>query len=151
MIPAVGRSPPEPVMAHRLAELHAECFDTPWDARAFAELLVQPGVFALLEAAGFILIRTVADEAEILTLAVRPPARKAGLGLSLVQRGAALAISQGARRLFLEVAEDNGAARALYARTGFAEAGRRPDYYARTDGSRVGALVLARDLSQPLP
>ena len=137
--------------ARRLADLHAHAFDAPWDAEAFDGLLDQPGVLALEAADGFILIRAVADEAEILTLAVRPSARQAGLGLRLVEQASVDAVNRGATRLFLEVAEDNVAARALYARAGFSEAGRRAGYYGRRDGSRIDALVLTKTLSQPLP
>jgi len=137
--------------AGRLAALHAEAFDAPWDAAAFETLLDQAGVHLAQVAGGFILVRTVADEAEILTLAVRPADRRCGLGADLVARAAADAAAQGATRLFLEVAEDNEAARGLYARAGFAEVGRRPRYYARADGSRSDALILALNLTRRLP
>ena len=100
---------------------------------------------------GFILLRAVADEAEILTLAVRPAARRRGLGARLVQEGVVAAAARGATRLFLEAAQDNIAALALYARAGFAEAGRRPGYYARPDGGRQDALLLALNLTATLP
>ncbi|MGZ9113420.1 MAG: ribosomal protein S18-alanine N-acetyltransferase [Brevundimonas sp.] len=138
-------------VAERLAALHAEAFEAPWDAAVFESLLDQAGVHLAEAPHGFILMRTVADEAEILTLAVRPQARRRGLGAELVARGAAEAAARGATRLFLEVAEDNGAARALYARAGFTEAGRRPRYYARADGSRRDALLLAVNLAGRLP
>lgn len=137
--------------ASRLAELHAAAFSTPWDAPAFEALLDQTGVFAIEEPDGFILLRAVADEAEILTLAVRPPARRRGLGVRLVSEGATASASRGAARLFLEVADDNVAALALYARAGFAEAGRRPGYYARPGGGRQDALILALNLPAALP
>jgi len=137
--------------APRLAALHAEAFAAPWDAAAFETLLGQAGVFALEDPGGFILMRVVADEAEILTLAVRPTARRRGLGARLVAEGAIAAAARGAGRLFLEVADDNAAARALYARAGFAEAGRRPRYYARSDGGREDALILALNLPVTLP
>ena len=137
--------------AARLAEIHAAAFPAPWDAAAFEALLAQTGVFVLEAPDGFILLRTVADEAEILTLAVRPAARRSGLGAGLVKQGAAAAAARGATRLFLEVADDNAPARALYARAGFAEAGRRPGYYARPDGGRQDALILALNLTAPLP
>ena len=80
--------------AERFAAIHAEAFagphDAPWSAAAFADLLAQAGVFAAEAADGFILMRAVADEAEILTLAVRPAARRGGLGGRLVGSGAAL-------------------------------------------------------------
>lgn len=138
-------------LSARLAALHAEAFDRPWDAGAFAALLDQSGVFAVEEADGFILMRVAVDEAEILTLAVRPAARRQGLGARLVGQGAVAAAARGADRLFLEVAEDNAAARALYARAGFIEAGRRPGYYQGPDGSRRDALLLARNFSDTLP
>jgi ribosomal-protein-alanine N-acetyltransferase len=137
--------------AERLAGLHAAAFPAPWDATALAGLLTQAGVFAVEQPDGFILLRTVADEAEILTLAVHPKARRLGLGARLVREGVAGAAAQGATRLFLEVADDNAAALALYARAGFSEAGRRPGYYARPDGGRQDALILALNLPVKLP
>ena len=145
----------EPDRAERLAAIHAEAFagphDAPWSAAAFADLLAQPGVFALDGADGFILMRAVADEAEILTLAVRPGARRGGQGARLVGEGVLAAAARGASRVFLEVAEDNAAARALYVRAGFVEAGRRPGYYAAPDGGRRDALLLVLDLPATLP
>ena len=137
--------------AARLAALHATAFVAPWDAAAFAALLGQDGVFVLEDPDGFILLRTVADEAEILTLAVRPDARRRGLGARLVREGGVAAAARGARRLFLEVAEGNAAALALYARAGFVGAGRRPGYYARPGGDREDALILACNLPAALP
>ncbi len=131
-----------------LAALHAEAFDAPWDAASLSALLTSPGVFAVAEEDGFILIRVVADEAEILTLAVRPAARRGGLGGRLVAAAVVRAAALGAERMFLEVAEDNVAARALYARAGFNEAGRRRGYYARADGSREDALVLTLNFTR---
>ncbi len=148
---------PEPAAdrAARLAAIHVEAFAGPgeaaWSESAFADLLTQPGVFALDSADGFILMRAVADEAEILTLAVRPAARRAGQGTRLVGEGVLAAAARGAARVFLEVADDNAAARALYARAGFAEAGRRPGYYAGVDGARRDALLLVLNLTAALP
>lgn len=137
--------------ATRLADLHAAAFAAPWDAAAFETLLGQAGVFAIEVPQGFILVRSVADEAEILTLAVAPAARRQGLGARLVRDGAAAAAARGAARLFLEVADDNVAALALYAGAGFVEAGRRPGYYARPEGGGQDALILALNLPATLP
>ena len=139
------------ISAETLADLHAAAFAAPWTAGTFAELLVQPGVFAETADDGFILIRVVAGEAEILTLAVRPEARRRGLGARLVAAAAARAAALGAARLFLEVAEDNAAARALYAAAGFAETGRRRGYYPREGGGRTDALILSLNLTARLP
>ncbi|MDY6923119.1 MAG: GNAT family N-acetyltransferase [Pseudomonadota bacterium] len=141
--------------AARLAAIHAEAFagphDAPWSAAALADLLGQAGVFAVEAADGFILIRVVIDEAEILTLAVRPAARRTGQGGRLVGEGVLAAAARGAARVFLEVAEDNAAARSLYARAGFTEVGRRPGYYAGAEGGRRDALLLVLNLSAALP
>lgn len=138
-------------LAQTLAALHAEAFEAPWSASTFGDLLALPGVLLEVEADGFVLIRVAADEAEILTLAVRPAARRAGLASRLVAVASRQAAERGAARLFLEVAEDNVAARALYARLGFETAGRRPRYYARTNGDPVDALLLVLILQASLP
>ena len=133
--------------APHLAELHAQAFASPWAEAAFAELLGQAGVFALtVESEGFILCRGVADEAEIMTLAVRPDGRRRGLGRVLVEAAGAAARHLGAERLFLEVAQDNTAALALYRGVGFIEVGRRRAYYPRPDGTAADALVLAQEI-----
>lgn len=130
-----------------LAEVHATAFDRPWDAATFEGLCGQTGVEALGDGDGFILIRTVAGESEILTLAVRPEQRRRGLGHSLVEAAALAARNLGAEQMFLEVAEDNAAALALYRRAGFEAAGRRRGYYPRETGAAVDALLLVRKLS----
>lgn len=116
--------------ARLLAVLHAGAFERPWDEAAFEALLVTFNVFGLmLDGQGFVLCRTVADEAEILTLAVARPVRRNGVGRALVEAAAATAAARGADSLFLEVASDNAAALALYAATGFEPAGLRRGYY----------------------
>jgi ribosomal-protein-alanine N-acetyltransferase len=135
-----------PEDAPALATLHAAAFDVAerWDAAAIATLLAMPGAFGLhIPGAGFVLARVAADEAEILTLAVTPPARRRGHAGALLGGAMAGALLRGAAAMFLEVSDRNGAARALYARAGFAEAGRRRRYYA--DGA--DALVLRRALA----
>ena len=72
------------------------------------------------------------------------------MGRALVTGLMAQARAGGARRLFLEVAQDNAAALALYTAAGFIQVGRRPGYYSRPDGS-AAALVLAFDLSAWAP
>lgn len=112
-----------------LARLHAPSFAKPWDAAAFAELLADN--VALGCARGFIMLRVVADEAEILTLAVAPPHRRCGLGRALVKRACAWARAAGADALHLEVAENNKEAHALYQSAGFVDTGLRPRYYGK--------------------
>ena len=133
-----------------LAALHASAFDHPWPVGDILALIAS-GAVALAEDGGFILIRAAAGEAEILTLAVDPAARRAGLGRRLVEAAAVRAAAQGAQTLFLEVADDNEAALALYRAAGFAQTGRRKAYYKRTapDGAAQmrDALIFARALN----
>jgi ribosomal-protein-alanine N-acetyltransferase len=129
------------------AALHAASFDDPWSAEAFAALLGTPGTAAYLaeanaEAAGFILVREAGGEAEILSLGVKPEARRQGLARSLVQAAAKAILANGSQILFLEVAADNLAARALYVSLGFAEVGRRPAYYTKPGAPARDALIL---------
>jgi ribosomal-protein-alanine N-acetyltransferase len=89
-----------------------------------------------------VISRVAGDEAEILTLAVSPAARRNGAGTALMNEAARHAWEYGARTMFLEVATSNEAAYALYSRLGFREVGRRKSYYA----SAEDALILRADL-----
>lgn len=132
-----------------LAALHAACFEERWDEAALARLLAMPGAHALLaEAAaplGFVLLRTAADEAEIISIGVRPEARRRGIGRCLLQAAEAAAAAGGADRLFLEVAADNFQALGLYLALGFTEIGRRKEYYRRSQDT-MDARVLAKKI-----
>ena len=123
----------------------------PWSERDFAGFLADPLAFLLVEGdAAFLLGRAVAGEAELLTLATAPEARRLGLGRKLVARFLYQARLRGATRAFLEVAADNVAASRLYDAAGFAPVGRRRGYYHAPDGTRTDAIVMARDLA-PVP
>lgn len=134
-----------------LATLHAEAFAEGWDASAFTQLLAMPGAEAVLaleagEPVGFLLTRRAADEAEIITIATRPGARRRGIGRQLLSRHLADLSAHGVNHMFLEVAASNAAAIALYTATGFTEVGRRKAYYQRPEG-REDAIVMRRGLS----
>ncbi len=143
-----------PAAAELLAAIHGEAFDDPWDAAAFAALLGSEGVVALVAGeaeapTGLVVVRAVADEAEILTLAVLPAARRQGVGAALMRAAREAAAARGARRLFLEVAEDNAAAASLYERLGFVDVGRRRGYYPRPGAAAAAARVLSLDMDTP--
>jgi ribosomal-protein-alanine N-acetyltransferase len=132
-----------------LAALHRHCFDEPWDDAAMAGVLAMPGAFGYLSPAadgmpaGFILCRTAADEAEIMTLMVIPALRRQGMGERLLTKAQSHAAAHGAVVMFLEVASNNNAAKALYESNGFIEVGRRARYYA----NGADALILEAKLS----
>lgn len=134
-------------LAEPLAQLHAACFpEEPWLPRAIAEIMGIAGFFGWIawsrEApAGLALAQALGEECEILALGVVPERRRAGVGSALLAAIRDEAPRRGAQRLFLEVAADNSAARALYAAQGFVQIGRRVNYYRRADGL-ADALVL---------
>jgi ribosomal-protein-alanine N-acetyltransferase len=137
--------------APRLAEIHATAFAHPWRAEELAGFMAERGAFALAaesqgEIAGFILCRTIAGEAEVLTLAVRPELRRQGAGRALLE--AAMQTSAPfAGAMLLEVAADNPAAIALYRQVGFEPVGRRAAYYVSGRTSPADALVMRRPLN----
>ncbi|CTQ48971.1 ribosomal-protein-alanine N-acetyltransferase [Jannaschia donghaensis] len=126
-----------------MARLHAAAFEgaARWSVDGFQDILHDPLVFVAATTCGFVVGRAVADEAELLTIVVDGPGRGRGVGRGLVDDFAAEARRRGASQAFLEVAEDNSAARALYDSTGWHVAGRRPGYYGGID-----ALILRRAL-----
>ena len=124
-----------------MALVHEASFDEPWGEKAFADLLSLPTSVAVVNDSGFVLASHVADEAEILTIAVLPNCRRKGRGQALLKQLADELLLRGVLRLFLEVRVDNQAARALYARFGFKEIGRRKGYYKGVD-----ALVMEKIL-----
>jgi [ribosomal protein S18]-alanine N-acetyltransferase len=132
-----------------LAALHALAFtDTPrpWSALEFEAPLQQPSTLIVDRPGGFALGRIAGPEAELLTLAVHPEARRGGLASELLRRFDAAAAGRGAEEVLLEVAVTNAPARALYGRLGYAPAGRRAGYYVRAAAPPVDALVLRKRL-----
>ena len=142
----------EPGHAVACAELHGGAFAHGWSEIEFERLMAAHASHAdaALDGktlAGFILSRVAADEAEVLTMVVGARWRGRGVGRALLDRHLDRLSATGARTLFLDVNADNAAARALYARTGFAEVGRRKAYYAAPPGApRADALILRRSL-----
>ncbi|MBN8290747.1 GNAT family N-acetyltransferase [Rhodobacter sp. NTK016B] len=135
----------------QLAALHARAFTTPapWHASGFAALLDSPFVFLTADPGGhsFALGRVVAGEAELLTLATDPDRRRQGLARARLETFDAEARARGAESAFLEVAEDNAPARALYGACGWTAQGRRPGYYVAPTGQSVAALILCKSFA----
>jgi ribosomal-protein-alanine N-acetyltransferase len=138
------------------AVIHKEAFGfEAWDERAIADLVAMPGAVARLaldpaadppEPVGFMLLLFVAEDAELLTVAVRPDARRQGVATALLGDFFALAQERKATNAFLEVAADNVPAQRLYARLGFLVEGTRRDYYKRPGNKRVSAHLLRRPI-----
>ncbi len=133
--------------AERMARLHARAFAHPWSRGDFESSLANTANLTLAiesahgdDLAAFCLIQFAGDTAEILTLATSPDCHRQGLATTLLNAAFRRAGERGVARVLLDVAEDNAAARALYQRHGFAEDGRRHNYY----GPGRDALLLSR-------
>lgn len=90
---------------------------------------------------GFSLVRRVADEAELLLLAVDPAQQRRGIGQALLDEFVASALAHGAHRLHLEVRDGNPAID-LYNAAGFVSVGRRRNYYHGPEGEAFDAVTL---------
>lgn len=92
---------------------------------------------------GAILFRLVGDECEIIEIAVAQDQRGAGIAGDMLAELISYLSRTGARRLILEVAEDNDPARGLYAKYGFQQVGKRARYYRQ----KIDAIILELALS----
>jgi ribosomal-protein-alanine N-acetyltransferase len=128
-----------------LAALEQRIFPDPWALASFRSFL--DGLILVAEdgeeVVGYTVARWVLEQGEILNLAVHPDHRRHRVASRLLHAGLDALWKEGVRIAFLEVRESNHGARAFYERHGFAEVGRRRNYY-RTP--REDALILARSL-----
>ncbi len=127
-------------------EVDRHSLSRPWSESIWREELASPfGLYVVLEeggvVSGHIGVKHVADEAHIMTLAVRPERRRRGFARALVEAALVDPALLNARRLYLEVRPSNLPARALYDSLGFVSSGVRPRYYGNED-----ALLMTLDL-----
>jgi [ribosomal protein S18]-alanine N-acetyltransferase len=137
--------------ARDIAALHSKSFQRGWSEDEVERLLTERNVIAHRalvgkKLAGFILSRIAADEAEILSVAIDAGFQGRGLARRLLNLHLGRLAGYGVRTVFLEVGEANDPAAKLYARAGFREVSRRPNYYPGPGGAPMTALVLRRDL-----
>ncbi|WP_294325888.1 GNAT family N-acetyltransferase [uncultured Sphingomonas sp.] len=125
-------------------------FGEAWTPAQCLGMLSLPGVWLTLahlddRLVGFALTRAVADDAELLLIAVLPDERGRGVGRALLRRAIDDAAVRGAARLCLEMRAGNDATR-LYASEGFAKCGERRNYYAGRGGERFDAHTYVRPI-----
>ena len=133
-----------------MGDAFGDGFGEAWTRSQLSGILPMPGVSLTLArngagggAAGFSLSRTVADEAELLLIAVDPRLQRRGVGRQLMDRFLAEALAANLARVHLEVRDGNPAV-AMYREMGFEAVGRRRDYYTGADKKRHDAITLAR-------
>ena len=142
--------------AAMIAAVHGEAFAHGWSDGEIEALMRQDNVAALAaeycnafghrSAAGFVLFRSAADEAEILTIAVNQASRRRGVGRALMEETIRRLYSERIGSLFLEVDSGNGAAIALYEALDFTPVDGRSGDYAKGANAARGALVMRRDI-----
>lgn len=122
-----------------------------WTEAQCAGILGLPGAWLLIaraqsDPAGFALLRTVADEAELLLIAVRNRYRRQGVARALLDQATANACANGVETMHLEVRACNPAI-ALYRGAGFVQVGTRRGYYRGRSGKVFDALTFKRHLA----
>ena len=120
--------------------------ERPWTADEFDNLAAQSSIKILSVADCFVFGRLTLDELEILTVACSPSEQRQGYAFMLMMELLSLTKKEGGHSVFLEVAADNIAARALYCRLGFDQAGCRKNYYKRRNGLSCDAFLLKKSL-----
>lgn len=143
----------------RMADIHAKSFPQAWSEDDIDSMLAANGMSAWVARTrgggtgrplGFVIARTAADEAEIITVASDPAHRRAGVGRALMEHAIRELQRDRVNRLLLEVSERNLAAIGLYRSLGFVQIGERKGYYASHSGPGEArppaALVMALDL-----
>ena len=127
-------------------------FGEAWTRSQCAGILPMAGVSLMLTRdgaggapVGFSLCRSIADESELLLLAVAPSHRRRGIGRRLLEHFLEQARADGATRVHLEVRDGNPAIE-MYRGAGFTPIGRRRNYYHTSDGRQFDALTFALEL-----
>ena len=146
-----------PEDAQDIAALHRQIFEKPWAETDFFHLLTGTGALGLgahdlanidfgAEKApllGFAIARTIAGEAEIITLGVSSQNRRCGIARALLAALLKHNRTRSCSKVFLEVAEDNKAALTLYLAAGFKPIGKRTGYYRKVGKPATNAVVLS--------
>ena len=131
----------------QIAELEKICFSDPWSENSIASELNNKLAFWLTaleedRVAGYIGSQTVMDESDMMNVAVHPDFRRKGIAEALVNALVDQLKIMGSHCLTLEVRASNAPAIALYEKLGFAEIGRRRNYYRNP---REDALILRKE------
>lgn len=131
-----------------VAEMEHQLFPDAWSEKSILETLEQTNTICLIaekagRTAGYLLAYTAADEAEIARIAVVKELQRQGAARALLAELESVCGSEGIKKILLDVRSGNGAARALYAGTGFKEDGIRQRFY---ENPVEDAILMSREL-----
>ncbi len=141
--------------AELLSSMHNTVFknlpEQSWSENEFRDIFSINGTKSYVisrygEPVGFILLRAIAKEVEIITFCMLPKWCNNGYATYLLEQIIKKLQLQSIKRLFLEVRENNDAATRLYNKCSFKVVGRRKGYYNNHPGSKIDALVMQRQL-----
>lgn len=146
-------TPADSPVLHRLAEMEKICFpEDAWTKGMLLSSIRQPSTYVwivknrqLSEIVAYAVLYLAGDEGDIANIAVLPAFRHRGIGGALLDRMVQSACAAGAATLYLEVRQSNASAIRLYRSRGFAEIGKRRNYY---KNPREDALLMARTLPE---
>ena len=133
-----------------MAELHrAEpTGQRAWSETEFSAMLSASNALSVTCDAGFALGQVIVDEAELFLIMTKPEHRKQGIGHHILAMFEQQAFQNAVRRIILEVADTNEAARALYSANGYQQIAVRKNYYTFPDGSHADAIVMEKYLQK---
>ena len=139
--------------AAAIAQLHAGLFEIAWPESTVRQMIGDTRTLAFValthsgEPIGFVIGRTVADEAELLSIGVGPAWQQRGIGRLLAEALCVASVRAQARRLYLEVAAGNLPALRLYTALGGQNVGLRKGYYERPEKPAEDAINLVIPLT----
>ena len=131
-----------PTDAPVIAAMESEYFSDGWAEKDIlsyisSEMAMCYSAISDGELIGYILGRKIVPEGEIYRVAVKKEKRERGIGSRLLLHAMKCEGEAGVESLFLEVREENAAARQLYSSAGFAEIGFRKNYYKNPDDNAI--------------
>ena len=91
---------------------------------------------------GFLLLRVIEDEAEILSIGVKKRVRRNGIGKYLIEQAKRFSTLHQLRSILLEVTETNRNAFGFYKKQGFLKIGIRNNYYVFSSKNKKNALIM---------
>ena len=133
-----------------MAELHrAEpTGQRAWSEAEFSAMLCASNALSVTCNTGFAVGQIILDEAELFLIITKPEHRKQGVGRRILATFEQQAFQNAVRRIILEVADTNTAARTLYTANGYQQIAVRKNYYTFPNGSHADAIVMEKYLQK---
>ena len=119
-----------------------------WSEAEFSAMLCASNALSVTCNTGFAVGQIILDEAELFLIITKPEHRKQGVGRRILATFEQQAFQNAVRRIILEVADTNTAARTLYTANGYQQIAVRKNYYTFPNGSHADAIVMEKYLQK---